>query len=439
MRFLEPLAIAGKNVRRRKIRTFLSSFAVFIGIALLSTMVSLGFGVQEWLTDQITGQMEYTRITVSQKGTIGSGSSFLSGGDLVTDAEQAEIKPLTQESAEHIKEIEHVTSVEPMAMIMARSLRLEGQENYVKNTIGAGWDMAENDPYTKELLAGSLANWNATPNNMIITKQTLKVYERSAEDFIGKTVTLSFSKTLGGAQAFLASGGEEINFTYTVVAVVDAGLDTSNFLIPLNNAGDIMAQRSGLADASEYFTKVGFPVLYVNTDDLNNTETVAQKITDLGYEALTVDDLIGLINRIFIVLQAVLAVFALIALFISALGIINTMIMAIYERTKEIGLLKAVGAKKGDIRSIFMTESGFIGFLGGIFGTTFGYIVSFGITKALNVYLTRQGEAAQDFFAFPFWLMAGSIAFAVILGVLAGLYPAAKAANLDPIEALRYE
>jgi len=441
MKLFDPVKLAARNLTRRKLRSFLTSFAVFIGVALLTVMISLGLGVRKWMVDQITGQVEYTRITVTPKGSLGMGSSLLTSGSgsLSSDSQEEEIKIIDDETVKEIGDINHVTQVQPMLMMVAQKLRIEGQEQFLKTAIGAGFDIIENDAYNKKTLSGSLAGWYEKPDNILLTNRTLENYKLTVDDVIGKTVQLSFPKTLGGLQNFTQTKAEEFSYEFNLAGVIDVGSDQANFLIPVNAAAEIQALRLNMDNTDEYIKNAGYPFLYVNTDDLNNTPEVAQKISDLGYQATTVEDLIGMINRIFFVVQGVLAVFGLIALGIAALGIINTMVMAIYERTKEIGILKAIGATKSDIRKIFMAEAGMIGFFGGIFGTAGGFLFNFLANKGLNVYLTSQGEDPQNLFSFPLWLICGSIVFAVILGVLAGLYPAERAAKLDPIEALRHE
>jgi len=129
----------------------------------------------------------------------------------------------------------------------------------------------------------------------------------------------------------------------------------------------------------------------------------------------------------------------MIAIFVAALGIINTMIMSILERTREIGIMKAVGAGDGDVRAVFVVEASVIGFLGGLFGYGLGWAVSRLINRIVNYFLARQGVPAIDYFAFPWWLFLGALAFAVAVSLAAGLYPARRAARVDPVMALRHD
>jgi putative ABC transport system permease protein len=115
------------------------------------------------------------------------------------------------------------------------------------------------------------------------------------------------------------------------------------------------------------------------------------------------------------------------------------MLMSILERTREIGIMKAVGAADGDIRNIFFFESALIGLAGGFLGVGLGRLVSVVINRIVNYFLSRQGVPFIDYFTFPWWLCLGSILFAVAVSLAAGIYPAMRAARVDPVVALRHD
>ena len=132
-------------------------------------------------------------------------------------------------------------------------------------------------------------------------------------------------------------------------------------------------------------------------------------------------------------------VFGSLALAVASLGIINTLVMAILERRREIGVLKALGASDRDVRRLFFAEAGVMGLGGGVAGVLLGWAIGQGIQLVTNTYLRRESIPAENIWSVPWWLIAGAIGFSVLVSLIAGMYPASRAAKLDPVEALRYE
>ena len=123
----------------------------------------------------------------------------------------------------------------------------------------------------------------------------------------------------------------------------------------------------------------------------------------------------------------------------ASIGIVNTLVMAILESRREIGIMKAIGASDGDVRRLFFAEAGAMGVLGGILGVLFGWAIGQAINFGTNIYLKRQSLPPENFWAVPWWLVAFAIGFAFVVSLVSGLYPAGRAAKLDPVQALRYE
>jgi putative ABC transport system permease protein len=128
-----------------------------------------------------------------------------------------------------------------------------------------------------------------------------------------------------------------------------------------------------------------------------------------------------------------------IALAVASLGIMNTMVMSILERTREIGIMKAIGGSDSDVRRIFLIEAAVIGVIGGIAGLMLGWAVGRIINFGANQYIVSQGGTAGNLFSIPAWLIGSAIAFSILVSLGAGAYPARRAARLDPIQALRHD
>jgi putative ABC transport system permease protein len=185
----------------------------------------------------------------------------------------------------------------------------------------------------------------------------------------------------------------------------------------------------------------GYESVRVRVGSTDKVDQVVEEIADLGYTALSLKQIVAQLNQIFAVIQAILGGIGAIALLVASIGIINTMTMAIYERTKEIGIMKVVGASLGDIRNMFLLEAGTIGFLGGLIGVMFSYFIILMIDLFMGMYITSTSGSteAQSILVLPPWLAVFAVVFSTIVGILAGLYPAMKAARLSALNAIRTE
>ena len=170
---------------------------------------------------------------------------------------------------------------------------------------------------------------------------------------------------------------------------------------------------------------------------MDNVMEVQNAITDMGYQAYSNMQWLEQAQEQMDMIQAVLGGIGAVSLFVAAIGIANTMMMSIYERTKEIGVLKVLGCAMGDIRSMFLMEAGFIGFMGGAAGLG----LSYGVSKLVNRFLgsSFMGMGSGDISRIPLWLSAAAVVFAIFIGMLAGLFPALRAMKLSPLAAIRNE
>ncbi|MBN2566205.1 MAG: ABC transporter permease, partial [Candidatus Eisenbacteria bacterium] len=183
----------------------------------------------------------------------------------------------------------------------------------------------------------------------------------------------------------------------------------------------------------------GYESIYVRTKSMGDLSPVREAIEGMGYGVIAVADQLEEIKQSFLIMDALLGTVGTIALIVAALGIINTMVTSILERTREIGVMKAIGGSEGDIRGIFFAEAATIGLAGGTFGLVLGWAVTRIANAVANHYLRPQGVPEVELFHIPIWLIAGAIAFSVGVSLLAGLYPASRAAAVDPVKALRHD
>jgi putative ABC transport system permease protein len=220
------------------------------------------------------------------------------------------------------------------------------------------------------------------------------------------------------------------------------GFGSGRLLIPLPLAETLRAAqvndlRDILRDTSS--DKPTYSSLTVRVKSPSLVEATETKLKDLGFSAFSLLDASKSLRIFFLVFDLLLLIFSSLALAVATLGIINTLVMAVLERRREIGVLKALGAADGDVKKLFFVEAGVIGLFGGILGVFLGWLIGRTLNFGTILYLHRQNLPGVDITSVPLWLVAFGILFAVIVSLAAGLYPASRAARLDPVQALRYE
>jgi putative ABC transport system permease protein len=177
----------------------------------------------------------------------------------------------------------------------------------------------------------------------------------------------------------------------------------------------------------------------VRVKNPSQIRAVEDAVKKMGFNTFSILDATRSMQQFFAVLDLFLGIFGSLALAVASIGIVNTLVMAILERRREIGIMKAIGASDGDVKKLFFAEAGAMGILGGVVGVVLGWAIGQVINLGTNVYLKRQSLPPEHFWAVPLWLVGAAILFAFIVSLLSGLYPAGRAARLDPVQALRYE
>jgi putative ABC transport system permease protein len=219
------------------------------------------------------------------------------------------------------------------------------------------------------------------------------------------------------------------------------GFGRGRVLIPEEVAETLSAAQSN--DLREILrgpsTSQTFASLTVRVNSASGVEAAENAIKNMGFSTFSLLDATKNIRLVFAVFDMFLAIFGSLALVVASLGIINTLVMAILERRREIGVLKALGASDWDVRKLFFAEAGAMGLLGGLVGVFIGWLIGRALTFGTNVYLHRQDLPSIQISAVPWWMIAGAISFSIAVSLAAGLYPATRAARLNPVEALRYE
>jgi putative ABC transport system permease protein len=182
-----------------------------------------------------------------------------------------------------------------------------------------------------------------------------------------------------------------------------------------------------------------YMTLTVRVKDPAKVAQVQDAIKQMGFRTFSVLDATKSLRRFFTVLDLFLGIFGSLALAVATLAIINTLVMAVLERRREIGVMKAIGASDGDVKRLFFAEAGAMGFFGGVLGIALGFAIGKAINIGTGIYLHNHQLPAEAVWIMPPWLIGAAIVFSIVVSLLAGLYPASRAARLDPVQTLKYE
>ncbi len=295
---------------------------------------------------------------------------------------------------------------------------------------------------------------NDTDDTCLLSLEFAKrLNERAPGSLVGKEVTLAWASAANPAASLMTGmlpgmSVQRSERRFRVAGIVErqagpspGGALFAAVMIPLARAkemgaADLTGPQALLRQLSD---KRVYTMVTVKVNRAQDTEAVEKTIKEMGFGAFSIADLLESQKRAFILLDLLLGLVGSIALTVASLGIVNTMVMSILERTREIGVMKAIGGGDDDVRRIFLIEASLIGLMGGVFGIVLGWAVGRVINAGANYYLSTQGVPAANLFLIPWWLTAGAIAFALAVSLVAGSFPAMRAARLDPIQALRHD
>jgi putative ABC transport system permease protein len=446
--------LALRNLREAVLRTVLTCLGVAIGIASLVGMVSFGVALQDQVVGSLVRSGVFDSITVTSTPRATPRGRSSGGGLRLQDALAAARQggPRTALDDDALKKITALTGVKevyPDVRVPVEA-RLGETAEFAAAT---GVPMSARGQGVFQRISFGQFFPNETDDTCLISLEFAdRLSDADPKDLVGKTLTLAFAAAGTGEPAVVATlpglNIQRVEKPFRVVGIVErqigAGVGAGMFaaiMIPLEkaremNAYDISGPQALLrqmADRRTYITAT------VKVNRPQDTEEVEKKIKEMGFSAFSAADLLENQKRAFILLDLLLGLVGSIALTVASLGIVNTMVMSILERTREIGVMKAIGASDQDVGRIFLIEAALIGLIGGVFGVMLGWAVGRMINRGANYYLQSQGAPTANMFLIPWWLVGGAIAFAVIVSLVAGSFPAMRASRLDPIQALRHD
>jgi putative ABC transport system permease protein len=459
---LAELAI--RNLRESMLRNSLTTVGISVGVASLVAMLSLGIGLQQMATRRLVHSGLFDTVVVTSRRDLRN----FNRGDDAGGPDPAQSPVLDEPARQKLEQLPNVVEAFPDLRFIT-SFTFDDTP-HLTMVAGIPSSYKANDAF--EGLQGSFFSSDTAPE--IILQKTFaaellgKTQKPGGEEtpvaelakpLLGRDMTMRYAErvdTPAGAGGERASAGPDDAATYSIqshelrlkiVGVTDLDPDSmrgtarARVLLPLKLVQSLhVMQPNAMRDTTQAASNVPtYSTVSVRVKDPGKIQTVEDAIRKLGFNTFSILDATRSMRRFFTVLDLFLGIFGSLALAVASIGIVNTLVMAILERRREIGILKAIGASDIDVKKLFFAEAGVMGAFGGALGVALGWAIGRVINLGTNIYLRRQDMAPEQIWFVPWWLVGGAIAFAIVVSLLSGLYPAARAARLDPVQALRYE
>jgi putative ABC transport system permease protein len=479
MKTYDLTELALRNLRESSLRNSLTTIGISVGVASLVAMLSLGIGLQKLATRRLVNSGLFdTVVVMSRRDLRGFGRD-----DERTTASAAESRTLDEPARQEIEHLPGVLEAYPDIRFITE-LRYQDKP-HLTMVSGIPDSARSNDAFSG--IQGTFFSSDNAPEVILQKSFAAELLDKAgkpgqedeipvaelAKPLLGQELTMRYAQRIASppaenpsaksaktpaAKGSQASDENEAasDATYSVVSreqklkivgVSDLDPDSmrgaarARVFLPLKLAENLhVMQPSDLRDSVRGFNKQpSYSTISVRVKNPKEVETVEQAIKKLGFNTFSILDATRSLRQFFAVLDLFLGIFGSLALAVASIGIVNTLVMAILERRREIGIMKAIGASDGDVKKLFFAEAGAMGILGGIVGVLLGWTIGHVINLGTNIYLKRQSLPPESFWSVPWWLVAAAIVFAFVVSLVSGLYPAARAARLDPVQALRYE
>lgn len=427
MKIIDFVNMGIKNLWRRKLRTVLTTVGVAIGTFSIVIMLSLGIAMTEGYKSQLAEWGNLTKIEVQRYGY---------HYDEETGMGISQEQKLDDKLVQELSMIEHVRAVSPI-LYMGSQLKSGKYEAWCQIT---GIDPETLEYFDFPAVESGEYISNENPSALLFGKNAVHFYNpkgsnrygysnESPVDLMSDTIKITFDDTYG-----------EKTPKYSKIKVAGV-LEESNGQENYSVYAPISQVVEWYKEYNEQYKKkkeLIYESIWVSVDDTEHVSEVQEAIKAMGYSTYSMADDLTNVQEISNTLQLILGGIGAVSLLVSAIGIANTMIMSIYERTKEIGVMKVLGCVVTDIRKLFLFEASIIGLLGGGLGLG----LSYGTSYVLNKYAPEIGStlgiySGYDISIIPLWLALAALGFSILIGIISGLYPARKATKIRAIEAMR--
>ena len=467
MKLPDLTELALRNLRESLLRNSLTTIGISVGVASLVAMLSLGIGLQQLFSRRLAKSGLFDTVMVTSRRDLrGMGRDEERNGPppgesrVLDESARLEMErlPNVLEAYPDIRFISELRYEDKPHLTMISALPSSAKSN--ESFDGMQGNFFTSDTAPEVILQKSFAEelLGKVPGRGIDETNVADL----ARPLLGKELTMRYAQratspaqppsadaanppdnSLSGAAYSVVSREQKLK----IVGVSDLdpesmrGPTRAKVFLPLKLAQSLHIMQP--TDRREVARAAGDQPVYssvsVKVKNPAQVQAVEDAIKKMGFGTFSILDASRGLQQVFKVLYAFLGIFGSLALIVASIGIVNTLVMAILERRREIGIMKAIGASDGDVKKLFFAEAGAMGVLGGIVGVALGWIIGQVINLGTNIYLKRQGFPPEHFWAVPWWLVGFAILFAFLVSLVSGLYPAGRAARLDPVQALRYE
>jgi putative ABC transport system permease protein len=478
------IELAGRNLRESKLRNSLTTLGIGVGVASLVAMLSLGIGLQQLANRRLERSGLFDTIVVTSRRNF-------RGFDREQEQNRegpppAESRVLDEKARLEMAHVSGVLEATPDIRFISE-FRYDGKPHL---TMVSGLPPSAKDKDAFDNMQGAFFSADAADEVILqiqFADELLGIHQRVGEasskvnaqtqSLIGKELTLKYAEQVPAPATSDAKPAPDLSQSHTdsvdqssassdaspaaiasfsvvprerklrIVGITDQepdglrGASGARVFVPLQFVEHLHVMvPAGMRDSeSSFSSQPTYQSVSVRVKNPDKVEEVQDAVKKMGFNTFSILDATRSLRRFFAILDLFLGIFGSLALAVAALGIVNTLVMAILERRREIGIMKAIGASDGDVKKLFFAEAGVMGLFGGILGVALGWLIGRLINLGTNIYLRRQNLPPEDIWLVPWWLVGGAIGFAIVISMVSGLYPAARAARLDPVQALRYE
>ena len=468
MKIPDLTELALRNLRESLLRNSLTTLGISVGVASLVAMLSLGIGLQQLFSRRLAKSGLFDTVLVTSRRDLrGMGreeernSPAPAESRVLDEAARLEIEhlPNVLEAYPDIRFITELRYDDKPHLTMIAALPSSAKSNDAFEGIqgtffssDAATEVILQKSFAEELLGktpgrgGDEANVADLAKPLLGKELTMRYAQRAASPTQPPPASAHPTSPIA-AMASAAYSVVSREQTLKIVGVADLDPESmrgpmrAKVFLPLKLAESLhVMQPTDLREISRAASdQPVYSSISARVKNPAQVQLVENAIKKMGFGTFSILDASRGLQQVFRVLYAFLGIFGSLALIVASIGIVNTLVMAILERRREIGIMKAIGASDGDVRKLFFAEAGAMGIFGGVVGVLLGWAIGQVINFGTNIYLKNQGFPPEHFWAVPWWLVGFAIFFAFVVSLVSGLYPAGRAAKLDPVQALRYE